>query len=611
MDIQTQDGILLRGIPDGTPDEAIKARIAEIRSGKTPIEQEAPRREVSPLTNDNPNPIDRFLLDKFSGPLSRAPDIQGSVTGRFIQGAARLPVGAAQLGANALGAGDTEVAAIKNRTEALRGPEAGFDWAGLAGELSNPAAIMALSKIPAAVTAAQRILQGAGIGFTVGGLSPVTEEGSFAGQKATQMGLGGVAGAVLPAGWEGTKAVGRGVRNVVEPYLGRTGADQAAGRLANAAAGPQAGEVIAALKSPQQLIPGSAPTAGQAAAAVNSAEFSALQKVASDRLPSAYFGPKGIEGQQNAARLTAIRTVGKTPQALSQAETERAAEAAINYGKAYAQAVKSDPKLLAISGNPYFKEALPDALKLAEANKINPKEGLTQFLHYVKISLDKQLMRTGDTALASTEKKAVTELQKELVGWMGTKNPNYEAARKAFTEASGPINQMRIGQYLEDKLIPALSEETKQRAATYATALRDAPQTIKRAAGGSRFDELGQVMTPKQMESLTGVQKDLARDAAFQDLARKGMKSAQEKVGQAVPEAPPSGMFNPTISVTRGLYNRLTGKATDKILDDLAILMQNPKQLAKVMEQAKPAERRALMDGLMKYQAFAVNSAAQ
>jgi hypothetical protein len=33
MDIQTQDGILLRNIPDGTPDEAIKARIAQIRSG--------------------------------------------------------------------------------------------------------------------------------------------------------------------------------------------------------------------------------------------------------------------------------------------------------------------------------------------------------------------------------------------------------------------------------------------------------------------------------------------------------------------------------------------------------------------------------------------------
>jgi hypothetical protein len=32
MDIQTKDGILLRGIPDGTPDEVIKARIEKIRA---------------------------------------------------------------------------------------------------------------------------------------------------------------------------------------------------------------------------------------------------------------------------------------------------------------------------------------------------------------------------------------------------------------------------------------------------------------------------------------------------------------------------------------------------------------------------------------------------
>ena len=32
MDIQTKDGITLRGIPDGTPDDAIKARIEKIRA---------------------------------------------------------------------------------------------------------------------------------------------------------------------------------------------------------------------------------------------------------------------------------------------------------------------------------------------------------------------------------------------------------------------------------------------------------------------------------------------------------------------------------------------------------------------------------------------------
>lgn len=40
MNIQTRDGILLRNIPDGTPDEAIKARIAQIRASRGP--QESP-----------------------------------------------------------------------------------------------------------------------------------------------------------------------------------------------------------------------------------------------------------------------------------------------------------------------------------------------------------------------------------------------------------------------------------------------------------------------------------------------------------------------------------------------------------------------------------------
>ena len=36
MDIETKDGILLRNIPDGTPDEVIKARLAVIREEKQP-----------------------------------------------------------------------------------------------------------------------------------------------------------------------------------------------------------------------------------------------------------------------------------------------------------------------------------------------------------------------------------------------------------------------------------------------------------------------------------------------------------------------------------------------------------------------------------------------
>ena len=67
MDIQTKDGIILRGIPDGTPDDVIKARIAQIRGGE-PSSGTPP---TKPLTKDNPNPIDEYLIGK----LSQAPGL--------------------------------------------------------------------------------------------------------------------------------------------------------------------------------------------------------------------------------------------------------------------------------------------------------------------------------------------------------------------------------------------------------------------------------------------------------------------------------------------------------------------------------------------------------
>lgn len=41
MDIQTRDGIMLRGVPEGTPDEEIKARIEQIRGGQTSRQPES------------------------------------------------------------------------------------------------------------------------------------------------------------------------------------------------------------------------------------------------------------------------------------------------------------------------------------------------------------------------------------------------------------------------------------------------------------------------------------------------------------------------------------------------------------------------------------------
>jgi len=439
------------------------------------------------------------------------------------------------------------------------------------------------------------------MGAGAGAAQPVYGQGDYWGTKAAQTGTGAITGAAVPAAWEGTKLLGRGVRNVVQPYLGQGGADKAAGRLANMAVGDKRQQVIQALKNPEQYVPDSNPTAAQAAAPANSAEFSALEMLAAKRKPSDYYGPQGIEGQQNAARVAAVRSVGKTPADLAAAEGKRAADAAANYG-----AVSKDVvRLINADPNVFNRPAMRKALEVAEGltREQGRKWGNTvQDFQNVKMALDDMVKNPERFGLGGSEANAIGKTKEAFVKWLSKESPGWDKARADYASSSRPINQMQIGQELEKKLVPALSDEAKQRAAVYANALREAPQTIKRATGQPRYDDLSQIMEPGQMATLGNVQKDLARDALVKQLASKGEDAARENIGRAIPEAPPTGMFSPILSVTRGAYNRLTGRATEKVLDDLALKMKNPQEIARIMESATPMERRALVDMLMRYQ---------
>src|SRR6187455_1549356 len=110
-----------------------------------------------PLTKDNPNEIDDFLIGKLAAApgLGNAPDIQGSIPGRVIQGLADPMVGVMQLGAHyttgalipgATNAIDERIKEINARTEQLRGKDAGIDWARLTGNVASPVGIAAAAR---------------------------------------------------------------------------------------------------------------------------------------------------------------------------------------------------------------------------------------------------------------------------------------------------------------------------------------------------------------------------------------------------------------------------------------------------------------------------------
>ena len=721
---QMPDGRIARfEVSEGTTPEQAQEQISAMMTPDKFAQVKAEGQAVKP--------VDRFTPSGDKDISYSNPDMQQAhPLARFAKGAAAPVLGAAQLAANVTGMGGpinerlAETNAMTQRGRA-EGGSTGIDWWSAGGQVASPA-YLAATRLMDATSLAGRVGQGAAFGAAAGAVEPVTAPENYFGQKGAQIGAGIVTGAAIPLAAEATIGVGRGIRNVVQPYMGQAGADASAGRLINDAVGGRRQDIIQRLREAE-----AGTTAGQAAEGANSAEFQALQQIAAQRDPSKYFGAGGIEGAQNKARLSAVRSVGGTPEALQKAVESRAANAKEAYGAvanelinpasdvaimegaigsrqaAKAEALRDwgrfsttaaqqetlanggvvsktaggsgnvSPSAYPVAGMPRVParltnnaDRIPEAMSAAaESMGIanyrqqqatflkNAMESLKEtvgldnrdlgrFLNRpsVRSAVEDAMLSAQETGAyfpaAAGERFSVANLQrikesldagilaskqavangkrpdlspKELEGtreafisWLSNKSPGWRDARHQYAADSIPINQMEIGQYLEKKLVPAIGQDidgAKQSAATFSQALREAPATIRRATGSPRFEHLSEVLTPKQVETLMKVREELARDAAGKALGREGMSSALRQVNMAVPEMTPTGMFNPKISFARGVYNRVTGHATEKILDDLGKRMDNPAEIARIMENAKPSERQSIAELLSKINA--------
>jgi hypothetical protein len=144
--------------------------------------------------------------------------------------------------------------------------------------------------------------------------------------------------------------------------------------------------------------------------------------------------------------------------AIEAAKTARGAASKINYGKAFDTAihdVKADPEIAVLASNPFFKKALPSAFELAQARGINPKNNLTEFLHLVKVGLDKRLKSDpGEVALNSAQHAEVTKVKQQLVDWLARHNTDYETGRAAHATASKAIDAFKDRQ--QQAIAPAI-----------------------------------------------------------------------------------------------------------------------------------------------------------
>jgi hypothetical protein len=385
--------------------------------------------------------------------------------------------------------------------------------------------------------------------------------------------------------------LGNGLYNYVGQNIPSV-AEKIRGRIFNTVAGDKAPDVIAALEKPKINVPGSAPISGELAADTGAAPFVAFQEQLKGR-PGASTAYEARDAANEAARRLLLSNNNPLPGTIKQAEGARAAQALTDYGAAYQQKVLGNPNISNLTSNPYFQDAVPDALKLAKANNVDPSTDLFHFLHYVKIGLDKQLNRTGDTALANTEKSAVQSLKADLVQWMGDNNPAYETARQNFANASKPINQAQVTDLLMNKLTSATGAE---RPAILANAIREAPATIKKATGQGIADELSQIYTPQQMSNVQGLLSDVQRQAQYKSLATgPGAQEARSLLGGlSETKTLPNALYRPIMIINAAL-RRIEYGASEKTLNQMAQDMLDPKKVASLMK-ATPLNQRPELD---------------
>lgn len=391
------------------------------------------------------------------------------------------------------------------------------------------------------------------------------------------------------------KYAGEKIRNFIDPWL-PGGVDRAVGRTAVEAAGPKRQAVIEALQQNRQIVPGSLPTAGEAAATAGSAEFSGLQRVTQPRRPTDYLER---EAAQEGARRDVIQGIGQDERALASAVAKRAASARANYGGVAGDVVATTDDLKPLMGRPSMSKAMARAKELtAEQGAQWSDDALTaQNMQNLKMALDDMVRDPKTFGIGGSEAAAIEKTRSAFVDWLSKASPQWEAARTAYAAESVPINRMQVGQELERALRNQLG--TAERPAAFASAVQGAPRTIKRATGQTRFDKLNEVLDPSQTQGVQNVLADLKRTGEFEHLARAGTEKARDLVGQVAPAMPAAGMFNPKYSVVRAITNRLAGRVEGKAVDRLAEAMLDPELMARLMQKASPSERKAIVQALV------------
>jgi hypothetical protein len=349
-----------------------------------------------------------------------------------------------------------------------------------------------------------------------------------------------------------------------------------------AAAEGRGPEIVNALRAPaREIVPGYMPTAAEAASEVSGTIYPAVQEILAKKYAPTPYAEQA--GAAQAARAAAIQAVGETPEALAAAKTTRRniTEPLYTAAQEGVGPVNVKPALdiidEALNKNP-GNTALVKEMKSIRDNmaELTTPGDVSSIIDDIKIRL-----KNPENAFI---KKHLVGIKDALIESV----PGMEEAQKTFQTLSTPVNRMEVGQFLEGKLGTGLAAEN---ASAFAEAVKNAPATIKKATGESRFDTLLQAVgDPAAVKAIEDVRADLMRAARTEEKAARGATAARDIVPDVTIKGPP--MLNKVVTVANEILKKVGGKLSKKLAIEIATEMLNPEAAAIAMQKALDWEAR-------------------
>jgi hypothetical protein len=407
------------------------------------------------------------------------------------------------------------------------------------------------------------------------------------------------------------------------------------------AVGNQGRPIVNALRSAQQLVPGSQPTAGAVAAPVGLTGFSGLTMSAMKELPDEY---RRAEQVNIAAREKALETAAGGPKGVERAKAAREGVTGPMYDIAKKQKVAEDAALQKIMSKPFIQDVARVAKSIADNKGERFRIGKTapagtvrstipemlagapptrnvaatfakysvRDLHNMKLAMDK-IITKGPTefGIDRMDINALKQARREFVNWLDNASPEYRAAREEYARLSKPVNRAEVLSYLKDTLEGVMKGEQRGRAFVKAAA-KDAPKTIQKAIDAApRYQDLSQILTPAEVDLVKNIARDLEREEQFADLAKwRGQVGPKaQKLGEAASIKIPTFIGDWTAILATRVFKGLQGKIGEREAMQIAVANLDPKSMAVLLGEAMMAERK--MKGPIAKRKAAMESAAQ